>query len=59
MLMLSSSSSLLLLLSLSCLFYCLVKSFRRKFAARPPGVPWIWISSPMGDARTTTSPMYA
>jgi hypothetical protein len=35
MLMLSSSSSLSLLLSLSCLFYVLVKSFRRKFAARP------------------------
>ena len=44
MLMLSSSS-LSLLLSLSCLFYFLVKSFRRKLAARPPGVPWIWMSS--------------
>ena len=29
----------------TCLFYFLVKSFRRKHAARPPGVPWIWMSS--------------
>ena len=54
MLMLSSSSSLSLLLSLSCLFYVLVKSFRRKFAARPPGVPWIWMSSPRATPQYET-----
>ena len=53
MLMLSSSS-LSLLLSLSCLFYVLVKSFRRKFAARPPGVPWIWMSSPRATPQYET-----
>ena len=53
MLMLSSSS-LSLLLSLSCLLYFLVKSFRRKLAARPPGVPWISMSSPRATPQYET-----
>ena len=32
----------------------IVKSVRRKFAERPPGVPWIWMSSPRATPQYET-----